>query len=108
GPFVVIVGAGEYLDKSITPRPSADADAVALYDVLTDAKNLGVPADRIRLLLSKPDEGRKALVASRPSIVTAVTQAVANTAKDDLIILAFFGRGAAGSSPDKTCYLTPE
>ena len=108
GPFVVIVGAGEYLDKAIHARPTADADARAFYDLVTDPKYLGVPADRVKLYLSKPDDKRQAAIATRPSIVTAVTAAVANTRKDDLIILAFFGRATSGSSADKTCFLTSD
>lgn len=105
GPFVVIVGAGEYQDKAINPRPTADADAKALYDVVTDPRYLGVPAARAKLLLSTPDAKRNAQAATRDDIVKAVTAAVEQTGKDDLLLVAFFGRGA--STGDKTVYLTP-
>jgi C-terminal peptidase prc len=105
-PYVVIVGVGQFDDKAIDPRPTADADAKALYDLLTDPKHLGVPADRAKLLLSEPDPKRKAEKATRNAIVAAVNDATANTKKDDTIILAFFGRGA--SANDKTCFFTPD
>src|SRR5947209_7166021 len=57
-PYVLVVGAGEFKDKAIQPRPSADADATALYDLLTDPKHLDVPAGRAVLLLSNPDPKR--------------------------------------------------
>jgi len=100
GPYVVLVGVGQYDDKAIRPRPTADADAKALYDLFTDAKYLGVPADRAALLTSTPDEKRHGSKATRENIIKALRQAVANTGKDDLIILGVFGRGAPAG--DKT------
>src|SRR3954451_10324700 len=98
-PYVVVVGVGEFDDKAIDARPTADADAKALYAVLTDPQYLGVPADRAKLLLSKADgKGEK---ATRDAIVAAINDAAAKTKKDDTIIIAFFGRGA--SALDKTC-----
>lgn len=105
GPFVVIVGAGEYQDKAIHPRPTADADAKALYDLLTDPRHLGIPAARAKLFLSAPDAKRNAKKADRDEIVKAVEEATAATGKDDLLLVAFFGRGA--STGDKTVYFTP-
>ena len=106
GPFVVIVGVGQFEDKSIDPRPNADADAKALYDVFTDPKYLGVPADRAKLLTSTADAARGGQVATRDAIVKAIEAATSQTHKDDLIILAFFGRGT--SAGDKTAFFTPD
>jgi C-terminal peptidase prc len=106
GPFVVIVGAGQFADKAIQPRPTADADAKALYDLLSDPKYLGAKPERTRLLLSAPDAQRKGEVASHDAIVKAIDAATSETGKDDLIIIAFFGRGA--TSGDKTVFLTPD
>lgn len=106
GPFVVIVGAGQFADKAIQPRPTADADAKALYDLLSDPKYLGVKPERTRLLLSAPDATRKGEVASHDAIVKAVEAATSETGKDDLIVIAFFGRGA--TTGDKTVFLTPD
>jgi carboxyl-terminal processing protease len=106
GPFVVIVGAGEFTDPAIKPRPTADADAKALYDLLSDPKYLDVKPDRVKLLTSTADEKRNGGVANHDEIVKAVEAATSSTGKDDLIILAFFGRGA--TSADKTVFLTPD
>ncbi|HEX4609139.1 MAG TPA: S41 family peptidase, partial [Urbifossiella sp.] len=105
GPFVVIVGAGEYQDKAIKARPTADADAKALYDLVTDPRYLGVPAARAKLFLSAPDAKRNAVAATPEGIVKAVEAAAESTGKDDLLLVAFFGRGA--STGDKTVYFTP-
>ena len=106
GPYVVIVGAGEYLDKAIKPRPTADADAKALYDLLTDTKYLDVKPNRVKLFLSAPDAKRNGEVASHDAVMKAVEAATVATGKDDLLILAFFGRGATAG--DKTVFLTPD
>lgn len=94
GPFVVLVGVEAFDDAAIQPRPTAAKDAAALYDVLTDAKYLGVPKDRAVLLTAKPDEARGGQKATRENIIKAVKDAVAKTGKDDLVVLGFFGRGA--------------
>src|SRR4051812_19993561 len=82
GPFVVVVGAGQFQDAAIDPRPTADVDARALFDLLTDPKYLGVPAERARLLLSAADGERNAPAASRENIVKAVEAAAARTTRD--------------------------
>lgn len=106
GPFVVIVGAGEFQDKAIQPRPTADADAKALYDLLVDSKYLDVKPDRVKLFTSTADEKRHGAVAEHTAIAKAIETAAASTGKDDLLILAFFGRGATAG--DKTVFLTPD
>ena len=98
GPYVVVVGVGEFKDKAIQPRPTADADAKALYAMLTDAKYLGVAQDRAKLLLSAD--------ATRESIVKAVDTALSSTSGDDLVLIAFFGRGT--SAGDKPCFFTTD
>ncbi len=98
GPYVVVVGVGAFKDAAISPRPTADADAKALHGLLTDPKHLGVSADRAKLLLSAD--------ATREAIVKAIDNAVAATGPDDLLIVAFFGRGT--SAGDKPCFLTAD
>ncbi len=93
GPFAVIVGVSQFDDKAIQPRPSADVDAKAMYDLLADAKYLGIPADRIILLTSVADAKRGSKVATRENIIAAVHQAVAKTGKDDLLLIGLYGRG---------------
>ncbi len=97
-PFLVSIGVGNFTDKAIHARPTADTDAKALYKLLTDEKVLGIPADRAKLLTSTD--------ASRDAIVKAIEGAIEATGKGDLIILAMFGRGS--SVADKPCFFTPE
>ena len=96
--YLVAVGIGEFKDKAIHPRPTADTDAKALYKLLTDSKVLGVSPDRAKLLTSAD--------ATKESVVKAIESAITETGKDDLIILAFFGRGSAVA--EKPCFFTPE
>src|SRR5687768_3938920 len=98
GPYVVVVGVGEFKDAAIKPRPTADADAKALHAMLTDPKYLGVHADRAKLLLSGD--------ATREAIVKAIDTAFASTSADDRVVIAFFGRGT--SAADKACFLTAD
>jgi C-terminal peptidase prc len=100
GTYVVLVGVGRFDDKAIQPRPTAESDAQAFYDLFTDAQYMGVPADRVSLLTSTPDEKRHGKKATRENIIKAFRDAVSHTGKDDLIILGFFGRGAPAG--DKT------
>lgn len=97
GPYVVMVGVTNFDDTSIKPRATADADAEALYKLLTDPQYLGVPKERAALLTTNGS-----LKPTREHIIKAIHEAVAKTGKDDLIILGFFGRGA--SSGDGTAF----
>ena len=98
GPYAVVIGVGEFKDPAIKARPTADADAKALHALLTDPKYLGVPADRAALLLSAD--------ATRDAVVKAIDKAVASTGPDDLLLIAFFGRGT--SAADKPVFLTAD
>ncbi|MBY0457456.1 MAG: S41 family peptidase, partial [Gemmataceae bacterium] len=98
GPYVVVVGVGEFKDKAISPRPTADKDAKALHALLTDPKYLGVAPERAKLLTGP--------AATRDAVVKAVEAAVANTGGEDTVILAFFGRGS--SAAEKPCFFTAD
>src|SRR5436309_8753914 len=63
--YVVVVGIGDYADKQIKPRPHAEADAKALYDLFTNSAYLGADADHARLLLGGKDEKRNAEPATK-------------------------------------------
>lgn len=101
GAYVLIVGVSDTADPTIQPRPSADADAKALFDLFADKQYLDVKPERVKLLTSKADDKRKGGKSTRENIVKAVHEAVAATGKDDLLVLAFFGRGATAT--DQTC-----
>ena len=106
GPFVVLVGVGQFADPAIEPRPTADADARAFHQLLADTKFLDAGPERVVLLTSRPNESAGERKATRDNIVKAFHEAVEKTGKDDLILFAFFGRGA--SVGDKTCFFTAE
>ncbi len=97
-PYVVVVGVGEYKDAAIKPRPTAEPDAKALHALLTDPKYLGVPANRSKLLLGAD--------ATRDAITKAIDAAVSETGPDDLLIVAFFGRGT--SAAEKPVFLAAD
>jgi C-terminal peptidase prc len=104
-PYVVLVGISNYTDKQIKPRPHAEDDARALYDLLSEAKYLGVDRDHIRLLLGSEDTERKAIKATRANILEALTWAAKNAKTNDPVIVAFFGEGGPlGESGDRRCY----
>jgi len=97
--YLVSVGVGNFKDKTIHARPTADADAKALHKLLTDKAVLGIAEDRAKLLTSAD--------ASKESIVKAVETAIDATGKDDLLIVAFFGRGSSVAD-NKPCFLMPD
>src|SRR5207244_8075997 len=92
--YVVLVGISQYADQQIKPRPHAEADAKALYDLFTNKDYLGVHADHVRLLLGSPDQERKSEVATRENIIKALHWIGTKAQRDDLVIFAFIGQGA--------------
>ncbi len=101
GAYVVVIGVSDTADPTILPRPSADADAKAVYDLFADKQYLDAKPERVKLLTSKEDDKRKGQKATRENILKAVHEAVAATGKDDLLVIAWFGRGA--SAGERTC-----
>ncbi len=97
-PYLVAVGVGQFKDPAIHARPTADADAKSLHQLLTDPAVLGIAADRAKLLTSA--------TASKSAIVKAIEAGIEATDKDDLLIIALFGRGS--SVADKPCFFTAE
>ena len=106
GTYVVVVGVGQFADPAIQPRPSAEADARAIYDFYADPKFGPAQKDRVVLLTATADVKRNSRKATRENVVKALHEAVEKTSKDDTIIFALFGRGA--SSGDATCLFTAE
>jgi C-terminal peptidase prc len=94
GNYAVLIGVSQFDDKAIQPRPTADADAKAMYDLVTNPGYLGIPASRTVLLTSTADEKRNGRTATKDNILKAIHEAVAKTGKDDLLVIGFFGRGA--------------
>lgn len=94
GHYAVLIGVGEFADPAIKPRPSAVADARAMYDFVTDRKHIGIPADRVALLITSPDAKRKSQLPQKQLILKAIQEAIEKTGKDDMLLIGFFGRGA--------------
>ncbi|QEL20198.1 S41 family peptidase [Limnoglobus roseus] len=107
GRYAVLIGVGEFDDKAIQPRPTADADAKSMYDLLADAKTVGIPEDRIALLTSTPDDKRHGRKATKENILRALHEGVEKTGKDDLLFVCFFGRGAPNGF-DKVSFFATE
>jgi C-terminal peptidase prc len=108
-PYVVLVGISKYTDNQIKPRPHAEDDARALYDLFSDAKYLGVDRDHIRLLLGSDDSDRKAQKATRANILDALSWVARNAKTNDPVIVAFFGEGGPlGESGDRRCYFASD
>src|SRR4051812_26563262 len=85
--YAVLVGVSQYADPQIKPRKHAEADAKALYDLMTDATYLGASADDVKLLLGTPDEKRHSQPATKANVVQALTEVAGKAAKDDLVLI---------------------
>jgi C-terminal peptidase prc len=108
-PYVVLVGISEYADKQIKPRPHAEDDVKALYDVFTDKEYLGVGEKNIRLLLGSEDTKRHSQPATRENILKALNWLSTEAKPNDLVIFAFVGEGGPlGDSGDRRCYFASD
>jgi C-terminal peptidase prc len=105
-PCVVLVGISQYADEQIVPRPHAEADVQALYDLFTSKENLALPADQVRLLLGKPDAKRPSELATHANILKALRWAATSAGRDDLVILAFVLPGAPLN--ERGCYFATD
>jgi C-terminal peptidase prc len=105
-PYVVLVGISKYADKQILPRPRAEADAKALYDLLTDKKYLGVDKDHVRLLLGSEDAQRKSELATHARVLEALNWVAERAQPKDLVIFAYIGQGAPLG--ERTCYFATD
>jgi C-terminal peptidase prc len=105
-PYIVLVGISKYDDPHILPRPHAEQDAKALYDLFTNKDYLGVDPGHVRLLLGKEDAGRKSEPATHAKILEALTWAARKARADDLVVFAFIGEGAP--LHEKTCYFASD
>lgn len=101
-PYVVLVGIDKYQDPQIKSRKHAEADAKALYDLFTSKQQLAVGPKNIKLLLGTPDKTRPSEPATRANILKALKWLEKTTARNDLVIFAFFGNGAPLG--ERSCY----
>lgn len=108
-PYVVLVGIEKYADGTILPRPKAEADVKAMYDLLVDKKYLGVPRDHIRLLLGSEDKERGSQPATRENILKSLHWLATEAKPDDLVIFAYIGEGAPLTDKgDRLCYFAAD
>lgn len=105
-PYIVLVGINKYADPVIKPRPNAEADAQALYDLFTSKGHMGVSSDHVRLLLGTEDAKRKSETATHANILKAVQWAATQARRDDLVIIGFFGQGAPLG--ERSCYFATD
>src|SRR5262249_14464458 len=105
-PYIIPAGTNKYEDKQTLPRATAEADATAIYDILTSKDYLGVDKNHVKLLLGSGDEQRGAEVANKANILTAVNWLSKSAGKNDLAIFAFFGQGAPLG--ERACYFATD
>ena len=104
--YALIIGVGDFKDAAIKARPTAESDAQALYDVLTDKKVGDVPADHIQLLLTGKDEKRDAKSATKANVLAAVKKLVEKAGPEDRVVVAWIGQG--GPTGERTCLFTAD
>jgi len=104
--YAIIVGIGEYKDAALKARLTADTDAKALYDVFTDKKVGGIPADQVQLLLSGSNAKGDAQLATKANILAAVRKTVEKATAEDRILFIWLGNGA--STGERTCFFAAD
>lgn len=104
--YVIVVGIDRPADARIKPRPHAEADAQALYDLFTSKDYLGVPADHVRLLLGGNDAQRQSEEASRANILKALQWVVGKARRNDLVLFVYIGGGAPLG--ERACYFAAD
>jgi C-terminal peptidase prc len=103
--YAVLIGIGDYPDRQIKARPHAEADARALYDLVTNKDYIGAAPEHVRLLLGSADERRGARAANRENILQALRWLAGKAGPDDLVIVAFIGQGGTiGGEAERLCY----
>jgi carboxyl-terminal processing protease len=108
-PYVVLVGISNYADKQIKPRPHAEDDAKALFDLLTDKKYLGADAEHSRLLLGDSAKVPGSQPATRENILKALHWIADKAKAGDLVIFGYFGEGGPlGDTGAHRCYFASD
>src|SRR4051812_27360646 len=102
---VILVGISEYADKQIKPRPHAEDDVKALYDLFTNEDYAAVPKKDVTLLLGKEDKERGGQKATRAAYLKALKDVAKEATANDTVILAYVGQGGPiGESGERRCY----
>ena len=90
----MIVGVGKPADPKVHPRPTADADAVALFDLVTDPQYRGIPKSNVKLLLSDADAARGGQRATKAAVRDALRWVKQSAKAEDFVLIALIGQGA--------------
>jgi C-terminal peptidase prc len=107
--YVVMVGVSKYADEQIKPRPHAEEDAKALFELFTDKKYLGADAAHSRLLLGDPSKVPDSQPATHENILKALHWIADNAKTNDLVIFGFFGEGGPlGDTGAHRCYFASD
>jgi carboxyl-terminal processing protease len=108
-PYVVLVGISNYADKQIKPRPHAEADAKALFELFKSKKYLGVDAEHSRLLLGDSAKVPGSQPATRDNILKSLHWLADKAKASDLVIFGFFGEGGPlGDTGAHRCYFASD
>src|SRR5262245_27163030 len=91
--YVILVGISQYSDPQIKPRPQAEADVKALYDIFHDKARAAVQPTHVRLLLGQPDAERGSEPATRENILKALRWVVKQARREDQVVFTFIGQG---------------
>jgi carboxyl-terminal processing protease len=107
--YVVMVGISNYADKQIKPRPHAEEDAKAVFDLFADKKYLGVDAEHRRLLLGDAAKTPGSQPATHENILNALRWIADKAQPNDLVVFGFFGEGGPlGDSGTHRCYFASD
>jgi carboxyl-terminal processing protease len=102
---VLLVGISKYDDKQIKPRPHAEADVKALYDLFTSKDHAALDPKDVTLLLGAEDKERNAKKATRAAFLKALRDLARDANPQDTVIFAFVGEGGPiGKSGERRCY----
>jgi carboxyl-terminal processing protease len=105
-PYVILVGIDKTGDPQILKRDHAESDAKRLYDLFVNKDNLGAPEKNIKLLLGSADAKRPHQIATKENILDAFRWLAKTAGKDDLVIVAYLGEGAALG--ERSCYFSTD
>jgi C-terminal peptidase prc len=104
--YAILIGISKYGDDQIKPRPHAEADVKALYDLIVNKKHFGASPDNVKLLLGS---GTGKEQATRANILAALKWLTEHAGADDLVLFTFVGEGGPlGESGDRLCYFASD
>ena len=88
----------------LVDKPAAYDGIQFAADLVTNPDYVGADGANVRFLLAGEDKARRSEPATRGNIVKALTWVSDKAAKNDLVIIGFFGRGAP--TGDRTCFFS--